>query len=131
MERKSVGAYIRVSTERQVEGYSIEGQITQIEQFCNFSGYNLIDVYADRGISGKSMNRPELQRMLQDAKNGKLNCVIVYKINRLARNTSDLLSIVEELHRQNVEFFSLSERMEIRNSTDKLLLNILASFFRI
>src|SRR5699024_8482009 len=98
-------------------------------QFCQFNGYDLIDVYADRGISGKSMNRPELQRMLQDAKNGKLNCVIVYKINRLARNTPDLLSIVEELHRQNVEFFSLSERMEIRNSTYKLLFNILATFY--
>ncbi|MBF7025358.1 cassette chromosome recombinase CcrB [Staphylococcus kloosii] len=128
MKKKRIGAYIRVSTERQVEGYSIEGQITQIEQFCQFNGYDLVDIYADRGISGKSMNRPALQRMLQDAKNGKLDCVIVYKINRLARNTSDLLTIVEELHRQNVEFFSLSERMEVKNSTGKLLLNILASF---
>ncbi|WP_204194355.1 recombinase family protein [Staphylococcus sp. GDY8P47P] len=128
MKKKRIGAYIRVSTERQVEGYSIDGQITQIEQFCQFNGYDLVDIYADRGISGKSMNRPALQRMLQDAKNGKLDCVIVYKINRLARNTSDLLTIVEELHRQNVEFFSLSERMEVKNSTGKLLLNILASF---
>lgn len=128
MKKKRIGAYIRVSTERQVEGYSIDGQITQIEQFCHFDGYDLVDIYADRGISGKSMNRPALQRMLQDAKNGKLDCVIVYKINRLARNTSDLLTIVEELHRQNVEFFSLSERMEVKNSTGKLLLNILASF---
>ncbi|MBO3077551.1 MULTISPECIES: cassette chromosome recombinase CcrB [Staphylococcaceae] len=128
MKKKRIGAYIRVSTERQVEGYSIDGQITQIEQFCQFNGYDLVDIYVDRGISGKSMNRPALQRMLQDAKNGKLDCVIVYKINRLARNTSDLLTIVEELHRQNVEFFSLSERMEVKNSTGKLLLNILASF---
>ncbi|MFT0636698.1 cassette chromosome recombinase CcrB [Staphylococcus ureilyticus] len=128
MKKKRIGAYIRVSTERQVEGYSVDGQITQIEQFCQFNGYDLVDIYADRGISGKSMNRPALQRMLQDAKNGKLDCVIVYKINRLARNTSDLLTIVEELHRQNVEFFSLSERMEVKNSTGKLLLNILASF---
>lgn len=53
---------------------------------------------------------------------------MVYKTNRLARNTSDLLTIVEELHRQNVEFFSLSERMEVKNSTGKLMLQILASF---
>jgi len=128
MKKKLVGGYIRVSTERQVEGYSIEGQITQIEQYCQFNGYELVDIYADRGISGKSMNRPELQRMLNDAKNGKLDCVMVYKTNRLARNTSDLLTIVEELHRQNVEFFSLSERMEVKNSTGKLMLQILASF---
>ncbi|WP_053024207.1 cassette chromosome recombinase CcrB [Staphylococcus haemolyticus] len=128
MKKKLVGGYIRVSTERQVEGYSMEGQITQIEQYCQFNGYELVDIYADRGISGKSMNRPELQRMLNDAKNGKLDCVMVYKTNRLARNTSDLLTIVEELHRQNVEFFSLSERMEVKNSTGKLMLQILASF---
>ncbi|MCE5548798.1 recombinase family protein [Staphylococcus pseudintermedius] len=128
MKKKLVGGYIRVSTERQVEGYSIEGQITQIEQYCQFNGYELVDIYADRGISGKSMNRPELQRMLNDAKNGKLDCVMVYKTNRLARNTSDLLTIVEELHRQNVEFFSLSERMEVKNSTGKLMLQILAIF---
>ncbi|MES3705006.1 recombinase family protein [Staphylococcus ureilyticus] len=128
MKKKLVGGYIRVSTERQVEGYSIEGQITQIEQYCQFNGYELVDIYANRGISGKSMNRPELQRMLNDAKNGKLDCVMVYKTNRLARNTSDLLTIVEELHRQNVEFFSLSERMEVKNSTGKLMLQILASF---
>lgn len=128
MKKKLVGGYIRVSTERQVEGYSIEGQITRIEQYCQFNGYELVDIYADRGISGKSMNRPELQRMLNDAKNGKLDCVMVYKTNRLARNTSDLLTIVEELHRQNVEFFSLSERMEVKNSTGKLMLQILASF---
>lgn len=128
MKKKLVGGYIRVSTERQVEGYSIEGQITQTEQYCQFNGYELVDIYADRGISGKSMNRPELQRMLNDAKNGKLDCVMVYKTNRLARNTSDLLTIVEELHRQNVEFFSLSERMEVKNSTGKLMLQILASF---
>lgn len=128
MKKKLVGGYIRVSTERQVEGYSVEGQITQIEQYCQFNSYELVDIYADRGISGKSMNRPELQRMLNDAKNGKLDCVMVYKTNRLARNTSDLLTIVEELHRQNVEFFSLSERMEVKNSTGKLMLQILASF---
>lgn len=128
MKKKRIGGYIRVSTEKQVMGYSIEGQITQIEQYCQFNGYELVDIYADRGISGKSMNRPELHRMLNDAKNGKLDCVMVYKTNRLARNTSDLLTIVEELHRQNVEFFSLSERMEVKNSTGKLMLQILASF---
>ncbi|KOR11866.1 recombinase RecB [Staphylococcus carnosus] len=128
MKKKRIGGYIRVSTEKQVMGYSIEGQITQIEQYCQFNGYELVDIYADRGISGKSMNRPELQRMLNDVKNGKLDCVMVYKTNRLARNTSDLLTIVEELHRQNVEFFSLSERMEVKNSTGKLMLQILASF---
>ncbi|MEB8090980.1 cassette chromosome recombinase CcrB [Mammaliicoccus lentus] len=128
MKRKRVGGYIRVSTEMQTDGYSPKSQINQIKEYCQFHGYEVIDIYADEGISGKSMNRPGLQRMIKDAKEGKLDCVMVYKTNRLARNTSDLLTIVENLHRQNVEFFSLSERMEVSSSSGKLMLQILASF---
>ncbi|PUZ18953.1 recombinase family protein [Staphylococcus chromogenes] len=129
LKQKRVGIYVRVSTEMQSsEGYSITGQINQIEEYCQFNNFKVVDVYADRGISGKSMNRPALQRMLQDAKNGHIDCVMVYKTNRLARNTSDLLKIVEDLHKQNVEFFSLSERMEVSTSSGKLMLQVLASF---
>lgn len=129
MKRKSIGLYVRVSTLAQdIDGFSINAQITQLKEYCSFQGYKVVDVYADRGISGKSMNRPELQRMLKDSKEGKLDCVMVYKTSRLARNTSDLLSIVEGLHRQNVEFFSLSENMKFDSNSRKLLLQILASF---
>lgn len=129
LKQKRVGIYVRVSTEMQSsEGYSIDGQINQIKEYCNFHHFEVKDIYADRGISGKSMNRPELQRMLKDANEGLIDCVMVYKTNRLARNTSDLLKIVEDLHRQNVEFFSLSERMEVNTSSGKLMLQILASF---
>ena len=57
----------------------------------------------------KHTQRPELQRMLKDANDGKLDCIMVYKTNRLARNTSDF-AIVEELYKINVEFFSLTEK---------------------
>lgn len=128
-KQKRVGIYVRVSTEMQsTEGYSIDGQINQIREYCKFNNFAVVDVYADRGISGKSMNRPELQRLLKDAEEGHIDAVMVYKTNRLARNTSDLLKIVEDLHRQNVEFFSLSERMEVNTSSGKLMLQILASF---
>ncbi|OEK53487.1 cassette chromosome recombinase CcrB [Staphylococcus equorum] len=129
MKRKSVGCYVRVSTISQdIDKFSINGQITQIKEYCRFHGYEVFDIYADRGVSGKTMNRPELQRMLKDAKEGKLDCVMIYKTSRLARNTSDLLTIVEGLHKQNVEFFSLSENMKFDSNSGKLLLQILASF---
>ena len=129
LKQKRVGIYVRVSTEIQsTEGYSIDGQINQIREYCDFNNFVVVDVYADRGISGKSMNRPELQRLLKDANEGQIDSVMVYKTNRLARNTSDLLKIVEDLHKQNVEFFSLSERMEVNTSSGKLMLQILASF---
>lgn len=69
LKTKRVGIYVRVSTEMQsTEGYSIDGQINQIKEYCDFHHFEVKDIYADRGISGKSMNRPELQRMLKDAK---------------------------------------------------------------
>ena len=94
LKTKRVGIYVRVSTEMQsTEGYSIDGQINQIKEYCDFHHFEVKDIYADRGISGKSMNRPDLQRMLKDAKEGNIDCVMVYKTNRLARNTSDLQTI--------------------------------------
>src|SRR5699024_12728898 len=103
-------------------------KINQIKEYFNFHHFEVKDIYADRGISGKSMNRPELQRLLHDANEGLIDCVMVYKTNRLARNTSDLLKIVEDLHRHHVEFFSLSERIEVNTSSGKVIGQILASF---
>ncbi|HDD3072165.1 TPA: recombinase family protein, partial [Staphylococcus aureus] len=112
----------------QTDGYSIHGQLNQLTEYCQFQGYEVVDEYTDRGISGKTTQRPELQRMLKDAKGGKLDGIMVYNTTRLARNTSDLLNIVEELYEINVEFFSLTEKIEIASSTGKLMLQILASF---
>ena len=128
LKKKRIGLYARVSTEMQTDGYSIQGQLNQLTEYCQFQGYEVVNEYTDRGISGKTMQRPELQRMLKDANEGKLDCIMVYKTNRLARNTSDLLNIVEELYKINVEFFSLTEKIEIASSTGKLMLQILASF---
>ena len=102
--KRNVLDYMHVSTEMQTDGYSIHGQLNQLTEYCQFQGYEVVDEYTDRGISGKTMQRPELQRMLKDANEGKLDCIMVYKTNRLARNTSDLLNIVEELYKINVEF---------------------------
>ena len=128
LKKKRIGLYARVSTEIQTDGYSIHGQLNQLTEYFQFQGYEVVDEYTDRGISGKTMQRPELQRMLKDANEGKLDYIMVYKTNRLARNTSDLLNIVEELYKINVEFFSLTEKIEIASSTGKLMLQILASF---
>ncbi|EYP51984.1 recombinase family protein [Staphylococcus haemolyticus] len=128
LKKKRIGLYARVSTEIQTNGYSIQSQLNQLKEYCQFQGYEVVDEYTDRGISGKTTQRPELQRILKDANDGKLDCIMVYKTNRLARNTSDLLTIVEELYKINVEFFSLTEKIEIASSTGKLMLQILASF---
>ncbi|SUL30461.1 site-specific recombinase [Staphylococcus aureus] len=109
LKTKRVGIYVRVSTEMQsTEGYSIDGQINQIKEYCDFHHFEVKDIYADRGISGKSMNRPELQRILKDAKDGYIDCVMVYKTNRLARNTSDLLKL-SKIYTNKMSNFSVCQ----------------------
>ncbi len=94
---KRVAIYARVSTTEQAEeGYSIDEQQRLLTEWCERNGYIVHEVYADRGISGKSVKkRPALVKLLEDAKNKQFDVVLVWKTNRLARNILDLLKIVE------------------------------------
>src|SRR5699024_2913328 len=107
-----VAAYIRVSTVEQAseDRYSLKSQLEAIQRQCDLEGYTLFDIYADRGISGTSRDkRLELERLMKDAKAGNFDKVFVFRISRMARNTKDLLQIVDELQSYNVSFKSLSE----------------------
>lgn len=125
---KKAAIYARVSTVAQAEeGFSIDGQIALLKDICAKNNYDVYDIYVDRGISGKNMNRPALVQMNEDARNGMFDIIMVYKANRLARNTSDLLKMVEEYQKYNIEFKSVSEKMDTSSATGKLLLQIMAS----
>ncbi|MDP7979912.1 recombinase family protein [Bacillus sp. WLY-B-L8] len=121
--------YARVSTAEQAEeGYSIDAQLDVVKKRCEQEGRIVVDQYIDRGISGKAMeNRPDLQRLLKDAKESKFQEIWVWKTNRLARNHLDLLKIVDELDKNNVGFKSCSEAFDTATPTGKLLMNVLAS----
>ena len=97
--KRAVG-YIRVSTaEQKEEGYSLLGQRKNIELFAEKQGYELIDVYADEGISGKNIiKRPGVQSMLEDAKSGKFDVLIIWKLTRLGRSMNDVMNISEILY---------------------------------
>ena len=107
--KRAVG-YIRVSTaEQKEEGYSLLGQRKNIELFAEKQGYELIDVYADEGISGKNIiKRPGVQSMLEDAKSGKFDVLIIWKLTRLGRSMKDVMNIAEILYSNNVELHSIS-----------------------
>ncbi|MGM8215811.1 recombinase family protein [Bacillaceae bacterium W0354] len=132
MEKKviRVGIYIRVSTSMQVEyGYSLEGQeyeCTQVARKLFGKDCKLI-TYIDRGKSAKHRkNRHELNRMVNDVIEGRLDVVITFKVSRLARNLSDSLKIVEKIHNSNVRFISIKEG-EYGTPHGNLQFNILSS----
>ncbi|WP_217486908.1 recombinase family protein [Cytobacillus firmus] len=124
-----VALYVRVSTEEQAEeGFSINGQIKTLVEYCKRSNYKIVEIYKDEGISGKSLDRPSLKKLLKDSKNGKFNMLMVWKISRLSRKQLDFLSVIDELEKNNVSFFSYSENIDASTPTGKAMLQMMGSF---
>lgn len=125
----SVALYARVSTEMQaVDGFSTDAQVETLTQHCKHQGYDIYNVYIDRGLSGSNVSkRPALLTMLEDAKQQKFDKIFVWKLSRLARNTRDLLGIVEDLQKYNIDFHSLSENFQINNSTGMFMMQMLSA----
>ncbi|MCO7126060.1 recombinase family protein [Sporolactobacillus shoreicorticis] len=126
---KKVAIYARVSTiEQAEEGFSIDEQLRLLHEWSEDKGYEVYREYADRGISGKNIKaRPALQRLLADAMKRHFEIVIVWKMNRLARNILDLLNIVTELNRHNIAFRSYSETLETETPAGRLQFHMMAA----
>jgi site-specific DNA recombinase len=88
----------------------------------------LADQYDDGGYTGANMERPALRRLLADAKAGKVDCVVVYKVDRLTRSLFDFARIVEVLDKHGVSFVAVTQQFNTTTSLGRLTLNILLSF---
>lgn len=121
--------YIRVSTEEQAsEGQSVAAQIETLSQYCRLYDIEIYKIYKDLGISGKdTKNRPGLAGMLQEAKQGKFDTVLVWKISRLSRSLKDLLLILDELEKYNIIFSSYSEKFDTSTAVGKMTMQLLGS----
>jgi DNA invertase Pin-like site-specific DNA recombinase len=86
------------------------------------------DRYDDGGFSGGSMERPALERMLRDIDAGKIDCVVVYKVDRLSRSLMDFSRIMDAFERSGVSFVSVTQQFNTTHSMGRLTLNILLSF---
>jgi site-specific DNA recombinase len=128
MELK-VALYLRVSTEDQAkEGYSLEVQEEYLRDYVKREKSHIYKVYIDDGISGYIKDRPALNRLFADAKDGKFHIVLVHKLDRFSRNLRDLLNLVEELSSYGVGFKSATEVFDTTNSAGKLMFQQLGSF---
>lgn len=122
--------YIRVSTDAQrEEGYSIDAQKQRLEAHCISRDIREYEFYIDGGYTGSNIDRPELRRLLGDAKTGAIGCVVVYKLDRLSRSQKDTLYIIEDvLNPYNVGFTSINEHMDTATPMGRLMLGILSAF---
>lgn len=119
--------YIRVSTQEQVDNYSIEVQRERLEALCKSKGWDIYETYVDGGYSGSSLERPALQQMLNDLKD--IDVVVVYKLDRLSRSQRDTLLLIEEhFLTNNVDFVSMTETLDTSTPFGKAMLGILSVF---
>ena len=122
--------YVRVSTEEQAtEGFSIHAQKDKLTKYAEVNDYNIVDYYIDDGISGKNLqDRPEVTRLINDVKSGKINNVLVYKLDRLTRSVKDLIYLIELFDKYNCTFNSQTEKIDTSNAVGRMFVKIIGIF---
>ena len=125
------GLYTRVSSRNQAEAdySSLETQSERLEAFCKSQdNYTVYRVYEDGGYSADSLDRPALKEMLRDVREGKINCVLAYKIDRLTRSVRDFHHLMDVFDRHGVKFVSVTQSLDTQNPMGRLLRNVLLDF---
>lgn len=108
---KKAVAYGRYSTDMQREE-SIDAQFRAIKDYCQRNEIELINTYADEGISGTTDNRPEFQQMIKDAELGAFDYVIVHKLDRFSRSKYDSAIYKRKLKLAGVQLLSVLENLD-------------------
>ena len=126
--------YTRKSSEEGLEQdfNSLHAQREACEAFIKSQqgeGWRLVKTaYDDGGVSGGTMERPALQRLLEDIRHGLIDVVVVYKVDRLTRSLADFAKMVEVFDAQGVSFVAVTQQFNTTTSMGRLTLNVLLSF---
>jgi site-specific DNA recombinase len=126
--------YTRVSTEQGLEQdfNSLDAQYDASQAYIRsqaHAGWSLLRTkYDDGGFSGGNTDRPALQRLLDDVRAGKIDVIVVYKVDRLTRSLADFAKLVELFDQHNVSFVSVTQQFNTTTSMGRLTLNVLLSF---
>lgn len=125
-----IALYTRVSTSEQAEnGYSIDEQAERLKNYCAAMGYAAPVLFSDPGFSGGNMERPALKKLIREVNAGRVEKVIVYKLDRLSRSQLDTLFLIEKVFTANgCDFVSLSESFDTSSAFGKATIGILAVF---
>lgn len=128
-EERICGLYLRVSTEDQAkEGFSLPEQKERLEALCKFKGYKIYDYYTDAGISAKTGNyRPEFDRLIEDAKNKKINTIIALKLDRLSRSIYDWENLLKTSEKYGFDLVCANDDINTTNANGKMVTRIMMS----
>lgn len=114
------------------KGESIANQIELCKEKLKKKYENISDddilIFEDEGFSGKNTKRPSYQKMLQLCKEGQIQCVIAYRLDRISRNVQDFVKLLEELNVHNIQFFTVNDPYDISDYTGKAMMMIASIF---
>jgi DNA invertase Pin-like site-specific DNA recombinase len=123
-EQLKIAIYARVSTKN---GQDLEMQLAELREYIRNRHWKITGEYVDKGVSGASDSRPELNRLMADANRRRFDVVTVWKFDRFARSVSHLLRALETFRALGIEFVSLSENIDTSTPTGKMVFTVLAS----
>jgi DNA invertase Pin-like site-specific DNA recombinase len=118
-----IGIYARVSTKDQ----SCELQLRDLRAYCIARGFELIREYVDVGQSGAKGSRPELDKLMGDARKRQFDAIVVWRFDRFARSTKHLLAALEEFRSLGIQFISYQENMDTSSPLGQALFTIVAA----
>lgn len=122
--------YIRVSSERQVQGYSLEGQKRYLKEWAEFEGMTVSEIYVEPGKSGKSISGREVfQQMLEDISTGRVDIdyVVVFKLSRFGRNAKDILNSLTYIKRYGVNLICKEDGLDSSTAMGRMMITILGA----
>lgn len=126
---KNVVMYCRTSSNLQVDNYSIDGQTTEVAQYCKNNNLNLVNTYIDACISGTSTkNRDSFKNMLTDIQHNNIDAIVIYKLSRISRNMHDLVNTVNFLKEHNVHLISIEDNIDTSSAMGMTFLYLLGAF---
>jgi DNA invertase Pin-like site-specific DNA recombinase len=120
-----VALYARVSTSNH--GQDVTLQTRELKEFVERRGWQLAGEYVDLGISGAKDRRPQLDRLMADARRREFDAVLVWKVDRFARSVSHLLRALETFQELGIDFVSLSESLDTSTPTGKMVFTVLGA----
>jgi len=122
--------YVRVSTEEQAqEGFSVRAQEQKLKDYARIKEWSIYNIYVDEGISGKNIiDRPAVNKMIEDIEKGLVKNVVVFKIDRLTRSTADLAYLIELFNKHDCAFNSLMESIDTHTASGRMFIKIIGIF---